>query len=133
MLAIPDSQVVRHRSAYRVDGEVGRFEFETYDVRDTDGRIAFHGFGALPIRTGKQWYQTAGFKENAILHGVLDRSYRKTAVAFNTQRLDRWLAPTGRDLPPAVLSMHRQRLAAQWNTMLHRQIQTLALTCSSSA
>jgi len=85
------------------------------------------------VRTRKQWYQTAGFKENAILHGVLDRSYRKTAVAFNTQRLDRWLAPTGRDLPPAVLSMHRQRLAAQWNTMLHRQIQTLALTCSSSA
>lgn len=86
MLAIPESQVVRHRARYRVDGEVGRFEFETYDVRDTNGRIAFHGFGALPIRTGKQWYQTAGFKENAILHGVLDRSYRKTTVAFNIQR-----------------------------------------------
>jgi len=32
--------------------------------------------------------QTAGFKENAILHGVLDRSHRKTAVAFNIQRTD---------------------------------------------
>jgi hypothetical protein len=46
----------------------------------------FHGFDALPIRTGKQWHQTAGFKENAILRGVSDRSYRKTATAFNIQR-----------------------------------------------
>ena len=77
---------MNHRALYRVDGEVGRFEFETFDVRDTNGRIVFHGFDALPIRTGKQWHQTAGFKENAILRGVLDRSYRKTAVAFNIQR-----------------------------------------------
>jgi len=86
MLAFPDSQVVSHRALYRVDGEVGRFEFKTFDVRDTNGRIAFHGFDALPIRTGKQWHQTAGFKENAILRGVLDRSYRKTTIAFNIQR-----------------------------------------------
>jgi hypothetical protein len=69
-----------------VDGEVGRFEFDTFDVRDSLGRIVFHGFDAIPIRTGKQWHQTAGFKENAILRGVLDRSYRKTAIAFNIQR-----------------------------------------------
>ena len=86
MLAFPDSQVVNHLALYRVDGEVGRFEFETFDVRDTKGRIAFHGFNALPIRTGKQWHQTAGFKENAILRGVSDRSYRKTTVGFNIQR-----------------------------------------------
>jgi hypothetical protein len=77
---------VDHHALYRVDGEVGRFEFETFDVRDTNGRIVFHGFDALPIRTGKQWHQTAGFKETAIVRGVLDRSYRKTAVAFNIQR-----------------------------------------------
>ena len=46
----------------------------------------FHGFDALPIRTGKQWHPTAGFKENAIFRGVSDRSYRKTAIAFNIQR-----------------------------------------------
>ena len=86
MLAFPNSQVVSHRALYRVDGEVGRFEFKTFNVRDSKGRIAFHGFDALPIRTGKQWHQTAGFKENAILRGALDRSYRKTTVAFNIQR-----------------------------------------------
>jgi hypothetical protein len=85
-LAFPDSRVVNHCARYRVDGEVGRFEFETFDVRDTLGRIVFHGFDANPIRTGKQWHQTAGFKENAILRGVLDRSYRKTVIAFNIQR-----------------------------------------------
>jgi len=59
---------------------------ETYNVRDIKGQITFHGFDALPIRTGKQWYQTAGFKENTILHGVLDHRYRKTVIAFNIQR-----------------------------------------------
>ncbi len=86
MLAAPDSQVVVHPSRYRVDGEVGRFEFETFDVRDGLARIVFRGLDLLPERTGKQWYQTVGFKEFAILHGVLDRSYRKTGMAFNLQR-----------------------------------------------
>ncbi len=31
-----------HRALYRVDGEVGRFEFETFDVRDTHGRTHWH-------------------------------------------------------------------------------------------
>ena len=54
MSAIPDSQVVSHRDRYRVGGEVGSFVFETYNVRDIKGRITFHGFDAIPIRTGKQ-------------------------------------------------------------------------------
>lgn len=86
MLAAPDARVVVHPSRYRVDGEVGRFEFETFDVRDDQARIVFRGLDLLPKRTGKQWYQTVGFKEFALLHGVLDRSYRKTDLAFNLQR-----------------------------------------------
>ena len=86
MLAAPGAQVVVHPSRYRVDGEVGRFDFETFDVRDGQARVVFRGLDLLPERTGKQWYQTVGFKEFALLHGVLDRSYRKTDVAFNLQR-----------------------------------------------
>ena len=86
MLAALGSQVVVHPSLFRVDGEVGRFEFQTFDVRDAQARIVFRGLDLLPERTGKQWYQTVGFKEYALLHGVLDRSYRKTDVAFNLQR-----------------------------------------------
>ena len=86
MLAAPGAQVVVHPSRYQVDGEVGRFVFETFDVRDGQARVVFRGLDLLPKRTGKQWYQTVGFKEFALLHGVLDRSYRKTEVAFNLQR-----------------------------------------------
>ena len=86
MLAAPGAQVVVHPSRYQVDGEVGRFVFETFDVRDGQARVVFRGLDLLPERTGKQWYQTVGFKEFALLHGVLDRSYRKTEVAFNLQR-----------------------------------------------
>ena len=86
MLAAPGAQVVVHPSRYQVDGEVGRFVFETFDVRDGQARVVFRGLDLLPERTGKQWYQTVGFKEFALLHGVLDRSYRKTDVAFNLQR-----------------------------------------------
>ena len=86
MLAAPGTQVVVHPSRYQVDGEVGRFVFETFDVRDGQARVVFRGLDLLPERTGKQWYQTVGFKEFALLHGVLDRSYRKTEVAFNLQR-----------------------------------------------
>ena len=86
MLAFPDSQVVNHPAPYRVDGEVGRFMFPTFDVRDSKESIVFRGLDVLPIRTGKQCYLTAGFKEHAILRGVLDRSYRKTNIAFNLQR-----------------------------------------------
>ena len=76
MLAVLGPQVVVHPSRYRVDGEVGRFEFETFDVHDAQTRIVFRGLDLLPERTGKQWYQTVGFKEHALMHGVLDRSYR---------------------------------------------------------
>ena len=77
---------MKHDALYRVDGEVGRFEFGTYDVRNSNGQVAIRGLDLLPIRTGKQWYQTAGFKEHGLFRGVLDRSYRKTAFAFNRQR-----------------------------------------------
>jgi len=86
MLAAPGAQVVVHPSRCQVDGEVGRFDFETFDVRDRQARVVFRGLDLLPERTGKQWYQTVGFKEFALFHGVLDRSYRKTEVAFNLRR-----------------------------------------------
>ena len=86
MLAAPGSQLVAHPNLYRVDGEIGRFQFQTFDVQNANARIEFQGLDMLPKRTGKQWYQTVGFKEIAIIHGVADRSYRKTEMAINLQR-----------------------------------------------
>ena len=71
---------------YRVDGEIGRFEFRMFDVKDVNSQIVFKGIELFPFRKGKQWYQTCGFKEIALLNGVVQRSYRETANILNRIR-----------------------------------------------
>lgn len=46
----------------------------------------FRGIDLLPVRLGREWYQTSGFKELALLLGVTERSYRKTARYLNRHR-----------------------------------------------
>ena len=77
-----------HESPYRVDGEVGRFEFTTHgigkagtpELRYRTSRWFF------PPLQGRQWYQTRGFKELALVHGVVEGSYRKTSALINRVR-----------------------------------------------
>jgi hypothetical protein len=78
--------VVRHANEYRVDGEVGRFRFGLFDVVDEAGEIVFAGSRLWPVRQGRQWYPTAGFKELALLRGATQRSYRQTVGHFNRSR-----------------------------------------------
>jgi hypothetical protein len=78
--------VVRHGSDYRVDGEVGRFRFGLFDVVDEAGEQVFAGHELWPVRRGRQWYPTAGFKELALLTGATQRSYRQTVGHFNRSR-----------------------------------------------
>lgn len=78
--------MVRHASDYRVDGEVGRFEFGLFDVVDEAGELVFAGSRLWPVRPGRQWYPTAGFKELALLTGATQRSYRQTVGHFNRSR-----------------------------------------------
>ncbi len=59
---------------YRVDGEVGRFTFETYGVKGKEGYDSGELFPALK---GKEWYRTQGFKEIAYVYGTVEDSYRK--------------------------------------------------------
>ena len=63
--------IVPHPNQYRVDGEVGRFCFTTYDVKNADSQPIFSGFTMFPCCKGQQWYLTTGFKEVALLHGGL--------------------------------------------------------------
>jgi hypothetical protein len=79
-------RIVRHKSDYHVDGEVGRFQFGLFDVVGPDGERAFAGSKLWPMRKGKEWYQTAGFKELALMMGAVQRSYRKTTNYFNRSR-----------------------------------------------
>jgi hypothetical protein len=71
---------------YRVEGEVGRFTFALFDVIDTEERPVFEGRCLLPPRQGRQWYQTWGFKELALLQGAAQRSYRQTVEGLNRWR-----------------------------------------------
>ena len=86
VLAEPGLKVVRHATEYQVDGEVGRFRFGTFDVVNLADRVVFSGTTLLPQRQGRQWYQTWGFKELALLLGATQRSYRKTAAYLNRHR-----------------------------------------------
>jgi len=85
-LAEPDLELVRHAADYQVDGEVGRFRFGTFDLQTPEGRIVFSGTRLLPPRKGREWYETSGFKELALLLGATQRSYRKTDDYLNRHR-----------------------------------------------
>lgn len=69
-----------------MDGEVGRFTFKTYDVIGEDHKARFEGIEMFPHRRGREWYQTGGFKEIALLCGAAQRSYRQTTQGFNRSR-----------------------------------------------
>ena len=79
-------RVEEHPSLYQVDGEVGRWVFKTYDVKSEDHETRFEGIELFPPRHGRQWYQTCGFKEIALLCGAAQRSYRQTTHVFNRSR-----------------------------------------------
>jgi len=79
-------RVEEHPNLYQVDGEVGRFTFKTYDVKGEDEKPRFEGIELFPKRHGRQWYQTSGFKEIALLCGAAQRSYRQTTQVFNRSR-----------------------------------------------
>ena len=40
----------------------------------------------FPALQGKEWYRTRGFKELALVHGVVEGSYRKTTDLINRVR-----------------------------------------------
>jgi len=77
-----------HSTPYQVDGEVGRFTFTTHGI-GTAGTEPLHhltGREFFPPLQGRQWYQTRGFKELALVHGVVEDSYRKTSELINRVR-----------------------------------------------
>lgn len=58
---------IKREFQYRVDGEIGRFEFGVYDIKSQDDKTVFDGSRAFPFRSGVQWYRTCGFKEMALI------------------------------------------------------------------
>jgi hypothetical protein len=70
---------------YRVDGEVGRFEFETYRVEGESGEVVDTA-DLYSVLTGQEWYRTEGFKEIGFVHGTIKGSFRQTATWLNRVR-----------------------------------------------
>jgi hypothetical protein len=71
---------------YRVDGELGRFEFPTYQVCQ-EGAIVYDTARELFAPLGCwERYETTGFKEIAFIRGLTEQSCRKTAVLLNRIR-----------------------------------------------
>ena len=75
-----------NRWPYRVDGELGRFEFPTYRVgQDNTTRYDTARDLFTPLGCWER-YQTVGFKEIAFIHGVTEQSYHKTITFLNRIR-----------------------------------------------
>ena len=75
-----------HPCSYKVDGEIGRFEFKTYDVKSEKEKILFPGIDLFPTHKGRQSYLTRGHKEIALLLGAAAQSYRNVTALFNRNR-----------------------------------------------
>lgn len=78
--------VTQNTWPYRVDGELGRFEFPTYRVCQQDTTQYDTAREVFPPLGCWGRYETRGFKEIALIRGVTEQSYRKTATWLNRIR-----------------------------------------------
>ncbi|MBF0551645.1 MAG: hypothetical protein HQK60_14060 [Deltaproteobacteria bacterium] len=81
-----DGELVVNDTPYRVDGEVGRFEFMTHRIVQEGKSVYDTSKEVFPPRHGCEWHATVGFKEIVIGYGVTERSYRKTSGMINRIR-----------------------------------------------
>jgi hypothetical protein len=74
-----------HRD-YRVEGEVGRFEFALYEACEPGGDVVCRGDGWFPPRQPREWHKTEGFREEALCLEASRRSYRDNTAHLNRYR-----------------------------------------------
>jgi hypothetical protein len=75
--------VIADETLYRVDGEAGRFEFTCHRVMRERSVLLDTSRQVFAPLIGKGRYRTVGFKDLAIVHGVLGSSYRDTTERIN--------------------------------------------------
>lgn len=77
----------KNTRAYSVDGEVGRFSFDTYSLVNLDGEEWYNTSREFfsPLQ-GTKSYRTAGFNEVALIYGTTEESFRKTSQLINRIR-----------------------------------------------
>jgi hypothetical protein len=85
--------LIINKHSYDVDGEVGRFSFQTHSG-EKDGKIVYNSARSLfPERKGKEKYKTSGFKEIGMIYGTVKDSYRETAYLINRIRHQEGVTP----------------------------------------
>ena len=86
MESLAEGQVVTKSWSGRVDGEVGRFEFVTYQIRHEHSLVDAPVKTLFPGLKRWEWYKTSEFKELAFIDGVTEESYQKTSRLLNRIR-----------------------------------------------
>ena len=82
-----DDFIQVNKNQYRVDGEIGRFNFFTHSIYDNSNKCKYNrAKDFFPSKKGNEYYKTIGFKEMAIVEGVTQSSYRKVQKRINRQR-----------------------------------------------
>lgn len=78
--------MINNQRSFGVDGEIGRFSFQTHSV-EKDGEIIYNtAESVFPEQRAREKYKTSGFKEISIIHGTTERSYRDTTSLINRIR-----------------------------------------------
>jgi hypothetical protein len=78
--------LINNQRSFEVDGEVGRFSFQTHSV-EKDGEIICNtAESVFPAQGAREKYKTSGFKEISMIHGTTERSYRETTALINRIR-----------------------------------------------
>jgi len=77
--------VVAHPTLYRVDGEVGRITFRTYDVKNDKGTVWSGSKEFFPAQGPREYYRTAGMSE-LLLNMASEMSYGSATALLNRVR-----------------------------------------------
>jgi hypothetical protein len=107
-------------SAYRVEGEVGRFGFALYEAVDAAGEVVCRGEESFPKRRPREWHKTEGFREEAVCLEASKRSYRDNVTHLNRYRRQ-WQGGT----PVTTLQDNAQKEGARVLDFLERHSQSV--------
>lgn len=69
-----------------MEGEIGRFQFSLYRLRDATGVCLAQSSAWFPICGAREWHKTDGFREEAIFLQASQRSYRTNVDHLNRSR-----------------------------------------------
>ncbi len=103
---------------YRVEGEVGRFEFALYEACEPGGEVICRGESWFPPRQPREWHKTEGFREEGLCLEASRRSYRD-----NTAHLNRYRRQLQGGTPVTTLRDNAQKEGARVLDFLERHSQ----------